>query len=145
MNEQECGCVKCGWCCTDMEINILDLVFPDQLLPKKGLEFYEAHGLREILNKNGRVKIVHRCQHLTEENLCGIEEHKPDFCREWVCRRHSQDERWFKARQGEIAIKKIEEIRSLLISEQCTQVQDEVEAILHSYNLEVTALGGFEL
>jgi len=114
MNEEECGCVRCGYCCTEMEIKVLDLVFPDLFLPPKGLEFYRAHGLDEIVKNNQMVKIIHRCQHLIGKNECGIEDHKPDFCREWECRRHLRGSQWFKERVGELAVEAIGEMKKAM-------------------------------
>ncbi len=103
MNEVECKCMQCGWCCTDMEIRIRDLIDPKATLPKKGYDFWEIHGLQDIWESNGMIKIVHKCQHLTSNNLCGIEETKPDFCRDWICRRHLQNRKWYEERVADFA------------------------------------------
>ena len=68
--------------------------------------------------ENGKVKIVHRCQHLTEQNLCGIEEHKPEYCAEWTCRRNLQNEKWFAERIGEFAAEVIDRINYSFINTQ---------------------------
>lgn len=105
MNEKESNCVRCGYCCTEMEINILDLVFPKQLLPPKGLEFYNAHGLDKVLENNSKVRVLHTCQWLKDGNFCLLEgKNKPAYCKEWVCRRHLRDSEWFKNRNGELAL-----------------------------------------
>ena len=80
----ETACKKCGRCCKDIDIRILDLLDPSRL-PEKGREFYYAHGLDKVLAENGIIKIMHTCQHLTGDDLCGIEEVKPPLCREWSC------------------------------------------------------------
>ena len=115
MDEEKCNCVRCGYCCTEMEINILDLVFPKQLLPPKGLEFYYAHGLDKILEKNEKVRILHTCQWLKDGNFCLLEgKHKPLYCREWVCRRYLRDSEWFKNRNGELALDAMNDIVNTL-------------------------------
>jgi len=86
-----------------MEVRILDLVNPKHMMSPKGFEFWETHGLQKIWEENGMIKIIHRCQHLDINNLCSIEQDKPDFCRDWVCRRHLQDSRWFQERENQMA------------------------------------------
>ncbi len=110
MNEEQCNCIRCGWCCTDMEVRMLDLVNPKYMMSPKGFEFWQAHGLQKVWEENGMVKIIHRCQHLDQNNLCGIEQDKPDFCRDWVCRRHLQDQRWFQEREGQMAKETLDKI-----------------------------------
>lgn len=143
MNEKDCNCIKCGWCCTDMEINILDLVHPETLLPEKGLEFYKVHGLDKILKENGKVKIVHKCQHLTEQNLCGIEDSKPAFCLEWVCKRNLQDGKWFSDRIGEFAVNCLDRINyAFLHTQNESERTGAISFLLEEYYNKVRDLKG---
>lgn len=84
----------CAKCCMDMDIEPLDLLFPSRLEPE-GREFVDAHGILKVpLNElmdhavlldNGRVKVLHRCDQLTPEGLCGIYEDRPKICRDYQC------------------------------------------------------------
>lgn len=84
----------CYKCCTDMDIDLLDLLFPSRM-SADGQEFVLAHGLEDarladlqtgaILMTNGKVKIQHRCQQLDETGLCRIYENRPVICRNYVC------------------------------------------------------------
>lgn len=81
-------------CCTDMEIDLLDLLFPGRMSPE-GQEFVEAHGLElatlRQLQRNAtyisdtRVKLYHKCQQLTRAGRCRIYEHRPQLCRAFDC------------------------------------------------------------
>jgi len=84
----------CYKCCTDMDIDPLDLLFPFRM-SADGKEFVAAHGLEDarladlqtgaILMSDGKVKIQHRCQQLDEVGLCRIYENRPTICRNYVC------------------------------------------------------------
>jgi Fe-S-cluster containining protein len=81
-------------CCMDMDIDPLDLIFPERLSPE-GKEFIEAHGifeipLRDLLSDaenlgNGMLKIRHRCDMLNDDGLCRIYETRPKICRDFDC------------------------------------------------------------
>lgn len=86
--------MSCHKCCLDIDINPLDLLFPERMNPD-GQEFVRAHGLDETLlvdlragaklMSNGLVKIRHRCQQLDEVGLCRIYEYRPKICRDYDC------------------------------------------------------------
>jgi len=81
-------------CCQDMDIDLIHLVFPEQL-GEDGKEFVEAHGLMnkplsEIIKGaqdlgNGKVKIFHRCDQLEDNGRCAIYENRPQICRNFGC------------------------------------------------------------
>ena len=78
-----------------MDIDPLDLIFPERMTPE-GREFVEAHGilevpLRELLvdahnMKNGMIKIHHRCDKLGDDGLCTIYENRPQICKSFDCK-----------------------------------------------------------
>lgn len=114
MNEQECNCVRCGYCCTEMDIKFLDLLYPERFMSAQGYEFFKASGLDEAIKNNEMIKIIHNCQHLIGDNECGIEETKPSFCAEWICRRHMRDNKWFQDQLGKFALESITKIIDII-------------------------------
>jgi len=85
-------------CCLDMDINLVDIAFPE-LLSAEGKEFVDVHGLKEetvsrlfsnaINLGNGKVKILHRCSQLLDNGKCAIYEHRPKICRDFDCNSRS--------------------------------------------------------
>ena len=81
-------------CCLDMDIQLIDLVFPARM-PRAGQEFVEAHGMSQVTLEelqagalslgDGVVRIKHRCQHLADDGSCRIYERRPMLCREFDC------------------------------------------------------------
>src|SRR5262245_7304340 len=88
-------------CCLDLNIDPLQLLFPDRL-DADGLEFVTAHGLtalsleaRVALLRAGRVlenrnvEIRHRCANLGDDGRCQIYASRPTICRDYDCsKRH---------------------------------------------------------
>lgn len=69
-------CKKCGACCEVMDFEIAP--------PTPDLErYYNIHENTRVTRREGRtyVEIRNTCKHLTADNLCGIQETKPDICR----------------------------------------------------------------
>ncbi len=77
-----------------MDIAPEHLLFPWRMAGD-GLAFVRAHGLDDTtlgsLRRgarqlaNGLVRIQHRCQHLTPNNLCAIYADRPAICRAYIC------------------------------------------------------------
>lgn len=88
-------------CCMDLEIQLIDLLFPERL-PAAGLEFVKAHGLDQVpLGQlqlaatdlgNGSVHIKHRCAQLGDDGLCQIYANRPEICRQFDCHQRSDCE-----------------------------------------------------
>jgi Fe-S-cluster containining protein len=88
-------------CCTDLDIALADLVFPERMSPE-GRDFFRVHGLDRVtlgeLRRwaldlgNGMVKIFHRCDQLGDDGRCEIYEGRPRICREFDCRTRSDCE-----------------------------------------------------
>ncbi len=112
--EEKQNCSKCGGCCTDMDITILELAHPEIFLDETGLELYRAFGLDAVLKNKEKIKILHRCQWLTKNNECGMYEKRPKYCKEWSCRKNLRDAKWFKERIGEIAEEHMDRLIDLL-------------------------------
>ena len=74
MNE-DFECQKCGECCNRVNF----------FVPMKGelAEVLSAHYGRPI-DRVG-ILIEHRCNHLTDENLCDIYKDRPAYCRQHRC------------------------------------------------------------
>ena len=82
-------------CCTDMDILLVDLLFPERMSPE-GHEFVVAHGLAHAkLNElrenaidlgDGMVKIFHRCDQLGDDGQCRIYENRPRICQRFDCK-----------------------------------------------------------
>jgi Fe-S-cluster containining protein len=123
--------MHCAKCCNDLFLPILALIFPTAYLDKPGLDFFQAHGLHDLiaksqdvkfeyqgkvytinmlglilphvyldeagqqfykdqelgalLKKNATVRVIHRCQHLGDDHLCGIYELRPQLCQDYDC------------------------------------------------------------
>lgn len=85
---------SCAKCCTDLDIRLEHLIFPDRM-SADGQAFVQAHGLDRVtlgsLRRmaldlgDGIVKIPHRCQYLTPFGLCAIYEARPQICRDFSC------------------------------------------------------------
>jgi Fe-S-cluster containining protein len=81
-------------CCTDLEILLTDLLFPEQMTPQ-GRYFLSVHGLGNLslaqlqessLNLGeGRIRISHRCSKLQDDGLCSIYNSRPQICRDFEC------------------------------------------------------------
>lgn len=92
--------MNCHKCCVDIDIDPLDLLFPERMSPE-GQEFVRAHGLDDALlidlrtgaklMPNGFVKLQHRCQQLDEIGHCRIYEFRPKICREYNCSTRTGD------------------------------------------------------
>ena len=88
-------------CCLDMDIELVDLLFPERM-PPEGQEFVRAHGLdHESLGTlretamymgDGLVKILHRCDQLGADGLCKIYDNRPQICRQFDCKTRSDCE-----------------------------------------------------
>lgn len=82
-------------CCLDLEIELLQLIFPRNL-DAAGWEFFQTHGMdrvplielqsRSIDLGGGRVRIAHRCAQLQDDGLCGIYDTRPQICRDFDCK-----------------------------------------------------------
>jgi Fe-S-cluster containining protein len=64
---------------------ILSLAFPAAYLDAKGLAFWRDHDMDRLIQSNVKVKLLHRCERLTEEGLCSIYDTRPRACREYDC------------------------------------------------------------
>ena len=81
-------------CCQDMDIQVMDLLFPERM-SLEGQEFVKAHGVLDVPLSSlpmldmgdGMVKIFHRCQHLQEDGKCAIYARRPVICRDYECSR----------------------------------------------------------
>lgn len=64
----------CGECCK---------ILPIVAVPtKESIEYYLARGI--VWDRaQGFFLINQRCQHLTEDNKCMIQDHKPEVCRKY--------------------------------------------------------------
>jgi len=81
-------------CCLDIDINTIDLVFPERM-SVEGQEFVMAHGLSDETLTNlfanaidlggGKVKIFHRCMQLQDDGSCAIYASRPKICAEFDC------------------------------------------------------------
>lgn len=84
-------------CCLDLDIDLLDLIFPERM-NEAGREFVQAHGLMNLTLSElqaggqgvidlggGRVKIFHRCDQLADDGSCRIYATRPKICREFNC------------------------------------------------------------
>lgn len=84
-------------CCTDFEIDPIDLLFPQRMGPE-GRAFVEAHGvdkltlpqIRKMLegaprNDKGWFRVEHRCNQLNDDGTCKIYETRPQICRTFSC------------------------------------------------------------
>lgn len=67
------------------KISLLGLIRPDIWLDKDGQEFHKDYNLDELLRTNGVVKLIHRCQHLAQDNSCSIYPDRPQLCRSFDC------------------------------------------------------------
>lgn len=87
--------IRLPMCCTDMDIELIHLAFPERM-PPRGREFIEAHGiarvpLAELMRLavdmgNGMIKIRHVCDQLdVETGRCGIYDKRPRICRDFDC------------------------------------------------------------
>jgi len=76
------GCNKCGRCCQEFSYELNG----DELWVKKFVKFLETMRLHSLLGIVKKVKIILRCTHLDENNLCKIYEKRPKRCREFLCK-----------------------------------------------------------
>lgn len=86
--------IKSPTCCMDMDIALIDLLFPERM-SADGQEFCKVHGIgHEQLNTlrsnaidlgNGMVKIKHRCARLADDGSCNIYPVRPAICRRFDC------------------------------------------------------------
>jgi len=69
-----------------ISINILELIRPDVYVNDMSSQlFYIEHKLNELLQTNDTIIVKHRCQHLQENNACGIYDRRPQVCRTHDC------------------------------------------------------------
>ena len=70
-------CSKCGACCKGFSI-------PTKTLSKDLIDYFTYHEGVEIKEVDGQqlIYVNARCEHLTEENLCAIYDHRPIVCRD---------------------------------------------------------------
>lgn len=84
-------------CCTDLKIDVMDVMFPWRL-DADGREFMVAHGLGELTLEErhallataqylgeGVVQVQHRCAQLQDDGRCGIYAKRPAICRRFDC------------------------------------------------------------
>lgn len=81
-------------CCLDMEIKVIDLLFPSRMSPE-GQEFVAAHGLENMTLEqiraasyevgDGVIRLTHRCQKLDDNGRCTIYKSRPAICRTFDC------------------------------------------------------------
>ena len=88
--------MNCGHCCEDFVIDPAHLLFPERM-NEIGQAFVRTHGIDYVAlgtlrqgavvepGTPGHVRIKHRCQWLTDENLCSIYEQRPQICRDFDC------------------------------------------------------------
>jgi hypothetical protein len=67
------------------KITTLGLIRPDVYLDAAGQEFYRENELDQLLQNNGTVRVIHRCQHLANDNSCDIYDVRPQICRAFDC------------------------------------------------------------
>lgn len=111
----ELECIRCGYCCEEVEIKVADLLFPEVFLDPRGLEFYKARGFEQLVKTNGMVRILLRCPNLSGHDNCILHgKDKPKYCQEWECHRPLRDSKWFEDRLGEEAVRSLEKISTFL-------------------------------
>jgi Fe-S-cluster containining protein len=76
------SCKKCGLCCRWMCIDIARIDFDVRWVNVRG-----------GFIKDGFTFVPFVCTHLTKDNLCGIEDYKPSWCRSFPVK----DEPWLRA------------------------------------------------
>ncbi len=72
---QECG----GWCCKN---KLIVLMTKDEATRLKKLN-HKAMITQGMNTEKWAMAIIPQCIFLTDENLCGIHEQRPDACRQW--------------------------------------------------------------
>lgn len=77
--KSEKSCLQCGNCCRTT-VTCLGIVGISKI-DSDYVEYVEARGLK-IVEQNGAIWLVLPiiCPHLTEDNKCGIHDHKPKLC-----------------------------------------------------------------
>lgn len=73
------GCQKCGKCCNQFVINVSD--GKETFVPS----FKKIYGTGFVDVKAVVVRMVARCEHLDENNLCKIYDKRPKRCRDYLC------------------------------------------------------------
>ena len=68
------SCHQCGKCC-QLFIFRIGVELTEDLI-----DYYTTHGCELI---DGNLHIPFRCPHLTEDNLCDIQETKPFICKDF--------------------------------------------------------------
>lgn len=108
-------CIRCGYCCKEVEIKVADLLFPEVFLDKKGLEFYKARGFENLVKTNGMIRMMLRCPNLEGDDICLLhDKNKPAYCQNWDCHRNLRDEEWYINRMSEFAMRTISEIENIV-------------------------------
>ena len=145
--EEKPNCAKCGGCCTDMDITILELAHPEIFLDETGLELYKAFGLDTVLKNKEKIKILHRCQWLTKNNECGMYDKRPKYCKEWSCRKNLRDAKWVKEKIGEYAQDGMKELITLIFQKQSEnqEIPDDIAGIVKRYLSKKESLIGKEI
>jgi len=68
-------CIKCGQCCRQINFRVP--------LDPELAELFSAHYGHKVTTVGFHVE--HRCVHLTTDNLCGIYDERPEYCRQFKC------------------------------------------------------------
>lgn len=69
----------------DYEMTCLQLLYPDTYLDAAGIAFFREHGLADMVRRNTTVRVLHRCQHLTDAGRCDMYADRPKACRDFDC------------------------------------------------------------
>jgi Fe-S-cluster containining protein len=79
------GVVHFKWGDLLFKMSILSIAFPSRYLDAAGRAFYNSHDLDTLIRLNGTIKVMHRCDMLTDEGQCSIYASRPRACREFDC------------------------------------------------------------
>lgn len=110
-------CIRCGYCCKEVEIKVADLLFPEVFLDAKGLEFYKIRGFENLVKTNSMIRMTMRCPNLEGDDICLLhDKDKPEYCQKWDCHRNLRDEEWFINRMSEFAMRTISDIENIVNS-----------------------------
>ncbi|GAI72330.1 unnamed protein product [marine sediment metagenome] len=77
------SCNKCARCCQEFSYELNG----DELWVQKLVKFLEIMRLHSLLRIVKKVKIIIKCKHLDENNLCEIYEKRPKRCRDFLCKK----------------------------------------------------------
>jgi len=77
------SCNKCARCCQEFSYELNE----EELWVQKFVKLLEIARLYSLLKLVKEVKIIIRCKHLDENNLCEIYEKRPKRCRDFLCKK----------------------------------------------------------